>query len=187
MANHDRSREAALKFMDYLATKGLLAPATARSRKAALGKVLSVLDDDEANDVTSIDLDHTMTRFSNLEGQAYTPQSLQTYKSRAKSSLEDFESYLDNPLGFRPNISKRNITRTAAKNEGEKAHKAEEMASSSPSIRPKEPSDYVNPSILPIPIRSDVTVRIQGLPYDLSPQEAAKIAAVVKAMALHEE
>jgi hypothetical protein len=38
-------------------------------------------------------------------------------------------------------------------------------------------------TIFPIPIRSDVTVRIQGLPFDLTRAEADKIAAVIMAYA----
>ena len=39
------------------------------------------------------------------------------------------------------------------------------------------------PRVYPIPIRQDVTVRIHGLPADLTAGEANKIAAVVKALA----
>jgi hypothetical protein len=38
-------------------------------------------------------------------------------------------------------------------------------------------------SILPIPIRADTTVFVQGLPFDLTEAEAAKIANVIRAMA----
>jgi len=38
--------------------------------------------------------------------------------------------------------------------------------------------------ILPIPIRADLTIYIQGLPFDLTEAEARKIAGVVSAMAL---
>jgi hypothetical protein len=37
-------------------------------------------------------------------------------------------------------------------------------------------------NILPIAIRADLTIYIQGLPFDLSEAEARKIAAVVTAM-----
>ncbi len=36
--------------------------------------------------------------------------------------------------------------------------------------------------IVPIPIRPNLTVHVQGLPYDLTEAEARKIAAVVTAM-----
>jgi hypothetical protein len=105
--NGKRSREAILEFQDYQAQKGLLAKATAAARKAALGKVLGILPAEEAEDVTNIDLDDVMLRFSNLEGRGYTPASMMTYKSRARAAIDDFESYLTNPLGFRPSLSRR--------------------------------------------------------------------------------
>ena len=184
MSNHDRSREAALRFMDYLANKGLMALATARARKAALSKVLSVLEDDEAADVTKIDIEDVMVRFSNLEGQGYTPQSLLTYKSRAKSALDDFESYLDNPLGFRPSLNKRASRASTSKKEVDQT--SSDTNPSSETEKSKPSIEFVNPTILPIPIRADVTVRVQGLPFDLTTQEASKIAAVVKAMSMPE-
>jgi len=39
-------------------------------------------------------------------------------------------------------------------------------------------------SILPIPIRVDLTIHIQGLPFDLTEAEAKKIANVIQAMAM---
>jgi hypothetical protein len=38
-------------------------------------------------------------------------------------------------------------------------------------------------SILPVPIRADLTVYVQGLPFDLTEAEAKKIATVIQAMA----
>ena len=38
-------------------------------------------------------------------------------------------------------------------------------------------------TILPIQIRPDVTVLVQGIPHDLTKEEANKLAAVVLAMA----
>jgi hypothetical protein len=39
------------------------------------------------------------------------------------------------------------------------------------------------PRIFPVPLRDDVTVRIQGIPPDLTKAEAEKIARVVAALA----
>jgi hypothetical protein len=41
-------------------------------------------------------------------------------------------------------------------------------------------------NVFPIPIRENVVVRVHGLPFDLTPAEAKKIAAVIQAMALAE-
>ena len=94
------SRTALLEFIDYLANKGLMNKTTASARKAAANRVLGILDDAEANDVSKIDLDEVMTRFHNLEGAKFTPDSLNTYKSRLKSAIEDFVRYQRDPLEF---------------------------------------------------------------------------------------
>lgn len=184
MAN--KSREAALDFLEYVAQKGLMAPATARARKAALGKVLSILSEEEAADVTSLDLDQLMTRFSHLQGKGYTPQSLTTYKSRVRSALDDFASYVDNPLGFKPSLQSRE-RKGAASTQGAPKSKAVAQEPVSAEPQPRSSAAVGGPmasSILPIPIRADLTVHIQGLPYDLTEAEAKKIATVVQAMAM---
>ena len=88
-----RSREALGVFLDYLADKGLMERNTAQSRKAAALKILGVLDEADAADVTIIDVDDVVARFGRLHGREYTPKSLNTYKSRLQSALDDFKSY----------------------------------------------------------------------------------------------
>jgi len=171
--DNDRSTQKLIEFLDYLAEKGLMAKATVSARKAAASKVLGILSDEEAQDVTKLDLNEVMTRFQNLEGKSYTPASLTTYLSRLKSAVEDFGAYLDNPLGFRPSVQ----TREKRKPEGRK-DQVEPTHAEQPSAK-----GPMSSSILPIPIRPDATVFIQGLPYDLTEAEASKIANVVRAMA----
>jgi hypothetical protein len=177
-----RSREELLKFLDYVASKGLMSPVTARSRKASANKVLGILSDDEAEDVTALDLDAVMVRFSNLEGRNYTPESLMTYKSRVKSSIEDFRSYLTNPLTFKSGTQTRE--RREGKSNGEKPAGAGRSASKSwpTASRPAEPP-LVATNVLNIPLRADLTVRVHGIPFDMTPAEAKKIANVIVAMA----
>jgi hypothetical protein len=179
--DNKKSREAAISFLEYVGQKGLMAPATARSRKAAVSKVLGILDAKEALDITTIDLDDVMTRFGHLEGKKYTPDSLNTYKSRVKGALDDFASYLRNPLAFKPGLQARERKPNLA-TEGKNGFKtpAQEGVRQTASIAPRPMAN----DILPIPIRADLTVHIQGLPFDLSEAEANKIASVVKAMAL---
>jgi hypothetical protein len=176
-----RSREALVNFIDYLAEKGLMERNTAQGRKFAALKILSILDDIEAGDVTTIDIDDVMARFSRLHGKDYTPQSLNTYKGRLRSSLDDFGSYLNNPLAFRPGLQ----TRARQKQRGAKddVPMSTGVERRPEPMRPPSVTAPASDNILPIPIRADLTVRIQGLPYDLTPAEAQKIAAVVTAMA----
>jgi hypothetical protein len=180
-----RSREAAIEFLEYLAQKGLMAPATARARKAAVNTVLGILDGREAEDVTSINLDDVMSRFGHLQGKDYTPQSLRTYKSRVKSALDDFASYVENPLAFKPNIQNRERKPTPNKPASNSTRNNPD--SSLPDVPRASTPAVAGPmasSILPIPIRADLIIHIQGLPFDLTEAEAKKIASVIQAMAM---
>jgi hypothetical protein len=176
-----RSREALANFLDYLGDKGLMERNTAQSRKAAVSKILSILEETEASDVMAVDVDDVVSRFGRLHGKDYTPQSLNTYKSRLRSALDDFRSYVSNPLAFRPAVQ----TRTRQKMRVTKEDTADPAAAERrlEPIRLAPSATSVSDNILPIPIRADLTVRIQGLPFDLTMAEAQKIAAVVTAMA----
>lgn len=183
MAN-DRSRAALLEFLGYLADKGLMAKNTATARKAAANKVLGVLSEDEASDVLSIDLSDVMRRFQNLEGKRYTPNSLTTYQSRVRAALDDFESYIKNPLAFRPNLQSRERSSRAAATKSNNSGVLEGGGETGSHASRPIGTSSVTSTILPIPIRADLTVYIQGLPYDLTETEARRIANVILAMAV---
>jgi len=168
-----RSRQGFLAFLDWMSDKGLMAKATVAARKAAASRILGILSTEEAEDVTTLDLDNVLRRFTNLEGKGYTPGSLTTYQSRLRSALDDFKVYLDNPLSFRPGVQSR---------ERRKPEERKKMSSSTPSEL-RGAALPAMPNALAIPIRPDTTIIVQGLPYDLSEAEAAKIANIIRAMA----
>lgn len=177
----NRSRDDLIRFLDYMGEKGLIPPATASARKTAATKVLAVLPDDEAADVINVDLDDAMSRFDNLNKHRFTPESLQAYRSRLKAALRDFQSYSENPVNFRP----QGQGRTKSKSQPERSRN--DPVSAKPQMNvssvPLSASDLPNVSVLPIPLRLDLTVRIVGLPFDLTPGEAKKIANIVIAHA----
>ena len=183
--NNSRSRDELLKFLSYVGAKGLLSPSTAETRKASVNKVLGILSDDEAADVSKLDLEEVIRRFANLHGQGYTADSLRTYKSRTKSSIDDFLRYVENPMAFKVGGTKRAPRAKLAKDN--------ETVSAAPSerIENQTVSAVVTPSagsaIIPIALRADLTVHVQGLPFDLSAREAKKIANVILAMAMDSE
>jgi hypothetical protein len=110
-----------------------------------------------------------------LEGKGYTPASLTTYLSRTKSAVDDFKSYLENPLAFRPSVQVRE------RRKGEMKQDALAGAGEH-SVPERQPVKVpLSSSILPIQIRPDTTVFVQGLPYDLTEAEAGKISNVIKA------
>jgi hypothetical protein len=180
MEGQARSREALTDFLDYLADKGLMEKNTVASRKAAVTKVLGILDDVEASDVTSVNVEDVVSRFQRLHGRDYTPGSLVSYKSRLRSALDDFQSYLSNPLAFRPTVQSRvrMRTKTAREEQVDSGGKSERRAEQERPV----PMPASAGLIVPIPIRPDLTVHVQGIPFDLTEAEARKIAAVVTAM-----
>src|SRR5438309_8560153 len=95
-----RSRADLLKFLENMGRKGMIPANTASARKAAANKVLAMLSEEEAQDVTSLDVDETIRRFGNRFRAEYTPESLQSYASRLRSSIDDFKRHCDDPLSF---------------------------------------------------------------------------------------
>lgn len=157
-------------------------PSTAEARKAAVNQVLGILNESEASDVAKIEIDHLLGRFQNLHGKRYTPGSLKTYRARVRNSIEEFLRYLQNPMDFQPkggsSIKKTpNNKSVSTQLSPRRSNSAEETVYHSVSVPP------TSTSTLPIPLRSDLTVLIHGLPFDLSQHEARKIANVVLAMA----
>jgi hypothetical protein len=93
------------KFYTYLGEKGLMNERTAYARSQAAQQVLSILDGHEKEDLASVDRDATFRRFVNKHGQRFTPESLQTYKQRFNSAVEEFLSYAKDPAGYKPPTS----------------------------------------------------------------------------------
>lgn len=179
----NRSRDDFIRFLEYLGEKGMVPQATASARRTAAYKVLSVLSEDEAQDVISIDLDHLMWRFDNLNPHQYTPESLQSYRSRLKTALADFRAYSENPVSFRPNGKVRQKAKQAA------AGSVPVKKRATASVQQVQPVgfsnapavDLPNVSQLPIQLRQNLIIRIFGLPFDLTKPEAQKIANIVLA------
>jgi hypothetical protein len=180
------SREGLYAFLDYVIDKGLLNKATTAASKSTAIKVLSILDENEASDIINVDMEVIFNRFVNLEGSSYHPDSLRTYKSRLASAIDYYRSWLQNPAGFKvgskgANSGSKPKTAKGEKppvNKGNGASQTVSYANSSPS------EIFVQRTVLPIPIRADVLVQVSGLPYDLTEREAAKIANVIRAMAM---
>jgi hypothetical protein len=165
-----------LSFLDYEREKGLVKDATISARKAAVNAIFGILDEEEALDLREIDLESVVSRFANLNSTKFTPDSLRTYKSRASSALSDFLAYRENPIVFKPGITARTSRRSRPENQNDSKRDREPVFASNA-------NNQVSGITFPIPIRPDLTVKIVGLPSDLTKREASKIAKVVMAMA----
>lgn len=184
-----RTRADFLDFLDWLGSKGLIPLNTAQARKAVANKVLAALEDDELSDITALDIDDVMLRFTTKFGKRYTPESARTYRSRFESSVADFKAYCENPGGFRP-LGRPQIKRAATEqhNGATEKRKAAPRKPTSKSGPEREPPTDGEPAssghVIPIQIRRNLTLRIGPVPFDLTKAEATKIANIILAHAM---
>lgn len=178
----DCSLDALVKFLDYAGEKGLIKPNTARSRRIAATKVLSLLEDNEKNDLKSVDIEHAFERFANLEGQSYNPSSLKIYKSRLRLALKDFFSYVEDPVSFRPTGVQRATSNQKKKNENNSfENKAENNNRVQSKTEVSNNTESIQKLVIPVPLRERLTVEIHNIPPDLTEGESEKISAIIKA------
>jgi len=189
MSNQDYSLTALNKFLEHAAEKGLLNPNTVAGRKAAVNKIFSILDDNENKDLRGINLDDTVRRFANLHGSGFKPDSLRVYLSRIKSTLIDFESYVENPVAFKPASAQRSSTQTNGGSKPSKnSKKRTEKSKTSSNNEHSQAHDFEAPDTddfetfsVPVPLRKGLTLHLHNMPRDLTTKEAEKIAAVAAA------
>lgn len=175
----DYSVKSLVDFLGYAANKGLLNKSTANAKRIAVERIFEVAEEAERGDVREVDLASLMHRFMNLAGAGFKPDSLSTYQSRVRSGIDEFLAWKSNPMGFKP--SKR-----GAANKTSRVASRAEVATEPPQAGQIQSFNQQTAQThsLPIPIRSNLIVLIQGMPFDLTKAEANKIAKVVMAMAM---
>ena len=168
------------KFLDFAGQKGLMERATANARKTAADKILGVLDPNEVTDLRQVDLEMASHRFMNLQGAEYKPETLRVYASRVKSAVADFTQWVENPSTYRPSTGR---TRSDNGRRVESRTKTTSKEAPPPPVSPapQTPPMQAGPLTVPVPIRSDLYVTINGIPPDLTSDEAEKIANVIRA------
>jgi hypothetical protein len=176
-----RSKQDLMDFLEFCGEKGLMNPQTAAARKASVSSFLSILDADEARDVTILDLDLVTTKFLNLRGKDFKQDSVKVYKSRVENSIRDFVAYKNDPLGFKPNIGQRERKPT-----DDKVVLKSNTPKNTHSMQTVAPEPHLDAMIFPIPIRPGLVVKVAGIPPDLSASEARKISNVIMALAIEE-
>lgn len=200
MSERDYSLSGLNKFLDYALDKGLMKKETASGRKRAANQILGILDEHELHDLRQVNLETTASRFANLQGSNFKPSSLQVYVSRTKSAVQDFISYVDDPINFKSSVNVRGGSGNGGSKKSQPkqrdtkktdlttssqapAHHAS-ISTHGTSSQAQTAGTIPGTLVFPVPIRADLIVNISNIPSDLTEQEAAKIAAVVKALAV---
>jgi hypothetical protein len=171
-----------LSFLDYVGSKGLMKPATIGSWKAACKQVFGILEADEGNNIDEIDLEGVFTRFENKNSQDFTPNSLQTYKSRVKKAISEFLSFKRNPSNWKPSLPQRPARQIKSKSFPGNSDDSE--------IEDSDPNEQnigaieKNKDMMThrFPLRDGITINISGVPRDLKLIEAKRIGAFLSTL-----
>ena len=165
-----------VKFHAYLRDKGLMNERTAYSRIQAAQAVLSVLDADEKSDLAKLDRELAFRRFTNKNGQRFTPESLETYRHRFNAALNEFQAYLKDPASYRPSAASRERSSTS---QAKRSHSPRTSTLQGPSASQHENGNDLLSYPLPLPSGGIAQLL---LPPHISKDDAQRIEALVSAM-----
>jgi hypothetical protein len=121
------SRDALNNFLDFAGEKGLLKKTTGTARKAASSIVLGILDQNEASDLSKIDLESVIRRHRNRATGKISPTTLATYESRTRIAVKDFLEYVENPSAWKSSTRQRTSRGSAAASSVKKASERKDL------------------------------------------------------------
>lgn len=172
MVDRNYSKHGLLDFLKEAAVTGIMNPGVARSRKTAAEKLLDHVTAEERINLRLLDVDELCSRIHKLEDSSIREEALNLYNSRLKAAMEDYFEWLKNPESF---TSTGN--HLAPAKQVQKRDREEQKALESIALHHAGTQD----DIIPIPLREDLIVYLQGLPLNLTDSEAKKIIKVVSA------
>ena len=181
----DTTGKACVEFWKWAPQKGLINSNTAQAIRVACAKVLGVLDNWETLDVAALDTEDVFSRFVKLNRNDFTPDSLQTYKSRFQRGLEMFLEYSKNPAGWRPKIQPQAKREKAASNGGTAT--AATTPAAPVTETPAAPPTTSRTGLVeyPFPLR-DGRFAYLRLPTDLTAADVKRLTGFLNTLALED-
>jgi hypothetical protein len=167
-----------LEFLDHAGDKGLMPAATAQALAVATRNVVGILSDDEKADLSRLELDAAIKRFTNKRAKDFNPTSLKEYGRRIKRAVELYLSWREDPANFAIKTRATNAPRRKEKGPGNGEPAKREAFTDN---FPEETAGTYRSSV---PIRPGLVVTLVNIPNDLTRGEAERIAEFVKLLAL---
>ncbi|HDL7751759.1 TPA: hypothetical protein PXP51_004203 [Yersinia enterocolitica] len=166
MTDQKLSVQAFKDFLETLMSLNIMKEATARNLKNSSARLLTVVRDDEMDDVAKINVNELADRYIEVTEPKPSDSSITAYKSRMDSAIKKFIAFQSGEkIPYNPI---------------ERQDEEEELVEEKPpvEVKKKAPSSYT----LPVVIRpeSGVTVTISGIPTDLTSEEAERISSILK-------
>ena len=173
MPDGSYSVDTLLEFHKHAGVTGLINPAVARARRKAVEQLADEMSPAERDDVRKLDVDTLASRFHKLDGASIRNEALSLYAERVRMAQVDFLAWSEHPAAFQSvgGEDGRALPRGSLTAEREVAERVTLESTDNPG------------NIIPIALRTDATVYIANLPLGLTPQEAERIARVVRGFA----
>lgn len=162
-----------LEFFDFLMklpNLGLINEATARNLKNSGLLLLSVVELSNNDDVRDLDVEELINKYVKTQTGKPSESTIQNYRSRFKSAVNKFEEYAQ--VGTIVSVS--DVECNLEKLEVAEQKEGKEKLSKSEKIQTFN---------LPIVVRPEtgIMIAIQGLPTDITTEEAERILLILKA------
>ncbi|EOY5688472.1 hypothetical protein ACP7OL_000564 [Salmonella enterica subsp. enterica] len=168
--NDNYSTQAFFDFLMKLPNLGLINEATARNLKNSALLLLSVVETSDEDDVRALNVDELIARYAETQANKPSESTIHNYRSRFKSAVNKFEEYAR--LGTLVNLADTEGNLDGFDALEQKMEKAK--------VARQEKVQTFN---LPIVVRpeSGTMITVQGLPTDLTAEEAERILSILKA------
>ncbi len=177
MAN-EYSLDNLLQFLEHAGDRGLMPVATAQALAVATRNVLGILADDEKADLSQLDLDAVIKRFTNKRARDFNPASIKEYSRRVRRAVDLFLGWREDPAHF--TIKTRATGAARRKDKG--------IANGEFAIReaPAEQTAEETPGTYrsAFPVRPGLVVTLIDIPNDLTRAEAERLADFIKMLAV---
>ncbi len=163
-----RDTEEVIKFLEFAARKGILNETAIHCRLTACHNLFEMLNEDEDSlNFISQNLDVLTHRFGNKNPNVQA-STLKVYKSRTKSSIEDFRAWSADPFAWERCVTEK-AKASASENRKEKRGKKKASKVVKPTLEASEGEPLEEPPVqmpeskvrrVSFPIRADFSIEI---------------------------
>ncbi len=175
-----RDTEEVIKFLEFAGRKSILNEHAIHNRMTACNNLFGVLNEEEDNlDYILSNLDVLVNRFRNKNNNVRA-STLKVYKSRAKSSIEDFKAWSSDPFAWERAVTDK--AKAAAASENRKDKKPAQKSRGSK----REAEIEVDESVETLPVASGSPEGVRRVAFPIRPDFCVEMSLPPEGITLKE-
>ncbi len=168
-----------VKFLDHTGTAGLIPLATAQALVVATRSVFDVLTDQERKDLSKVDIDAVIKRFTNKRAAEFSASTIKEYGRRVRRAIDLFRSWQQDSASFRPKTRATSAARARGRR-GVVNETPVDDGVETTNLTLSKPGTYQTA----FPVRPGSVITIANIPHDLTKSEAERLANFVRMLAV---